>query len=135
MFANKVIEKKLFDGYLELAYQQSFWQFVNCMAMEDVTATSQAAKENAVLSLIYINMARMVLGSMLVFTADGIMPKSFMDKLAKVQTEEEMERLVEVDFRKLLRIPNDQPNVNLPTFTRGFDATSIFSEYLVRYVS
>ena len=137
IFANKVVEKKLFDGFLELAYQQSFWQFVNCLAMEDVTATSQAAKENAVLSLIYINLARMVLGSMLgpVFTADGIIPKTFMDKLSKVKTEEEMDRLVEVDFRKLLKLPNDHPNVKLPTFTRGFDATTIFSEFLVKYVS
>ena len=134
-FAKIVVEKNLFQDFLELAYQQSFWQFVDTLIMSNVDASTQCAKENAVLSLVYINLTRMVLSQMTKMTTGNILPLAFLNKLAKVQNDEEMAALVESDFRPLICAPNSAETVNFPKFTRAFDITSKIARFLIKHVS
>ena len=136
--AKAVVEKNLFNDFLEMAYQQAFWQFANSLAMTDVAASTQCAKENAVLSLIYINMTRMVLSQMVHATGEEIspvLPLEFLNKLAKIDTEEGMMEFVETEFRPLICAPNSAENVNFPKFTRAFDMVSRFARFLEKNVS
>jgi len=134
-FAKVVVEKNLFEDFLELAYQQAFWQFCDTLTMSNVDASTQCAKENAVLSLVYINLTRMVLSQMIKGTDKNILPMAFLNKLAKVDTDEQMESLVETDFRPLICAPNSAENVNFPKFTRAFDITSKIARFLMKHVS
>ena len=136
--AKAVIEQNIFNDYLELAYQQAFWQFANSLLMSDVEASSQCAKENAVLSLIYINLTRMVLSQMIHVTGDTIkpvLPLEFLNKLAKIDTPEQMTEFVDSEFRPLACAPNSAENVNFPKFTRAYDITSVFARFLIKIVS
>ena len=123
-FAKIVVEKNLFEDFLELAYQQAFWQFVDALTMMKVDDSTQCAKENAVLSLVYINMTRMVLSQMITKTTTNILPLAFLNKLAKIDNDADMEAFVESDFRPLICAPNSAEGVNFPKFTRAFDVTS-----------
>ena len=134
-FAKKVVELNLFNDYLELAYQQAYWQFCNALELLEVQKSSQQAKENSVLSLIYINFTRMVLSQMLNGPGDNILSKDFLNKMAKITSDDEMHDLVVNHFKPLIKAPNEQENVNFPSFTRGFDASNTFAKWLAKNVS
>ena len=135
IFAKIVAEKNLFADFLELAYQQAFWQFVDTLTMINVDASTQSAKENAVLALVYINLTRMVLSQMIKSDKKNILPLSFLNKMAKIDNETEMETFIESDFRPLICAPNSAKDVNFPKFTRAFDITSKIARFLMKHVS
>ena len=136
--AKMVVEENIFNEYLEMAYQQAFWQFCISLGQSDVKASTQCAKENAVLSLIYINFTRMVLSQMVKATETEILPVlplEFLNKLAKIDNDEDMRKFVNEDFRPLVCAPNSAEDVNFPKFTRAFDVVSKVARYLTKTVS
>ena len=135
IFAKVVAESNLFEDFLEMSYQQAFWQFCDTLTMANVKASTQSAKENAVLSLVYINMTRMVLSQMLKNAKGSLLPLSFLNKLAKIDNEEEMKVFVDKEFRPMICAPNSAKDVNFPKFTRAFDITSKIARFLIKHVS
>ena len=134
-FAKIVVEKNLFEDFIELAYQQSFWQFVETLTLTKADASTQCAKENAVLSLFYINVTRLALSQMIKTTTASILPLAFLNKLAKIENDDEMAAFVESDFRPLICAPNSAKDVKFPKFTRAFDITSKIARFLLKHVS
>ena len=123
--------------FIQLGASQALWQFVNTLAVIPNTKSSTEAKENAVVTLIYINVTRMVLAQMLDPTKSSILPMEFLDKLSKIQTDEQMEKFVKDEFIPLVRLPSNQKNVNMDwiSLLRSAEPMEQIHKFLLKNVS
>lgn len=130
-FTDEVSKQRVFNHLLQIAAQQALWQFANCLPMIDVNESTQAAKENAVFSLIYINLARLVLGQMIKDTRTPILSLEFLTKLAKIDDADEMSRFVSSEFIPLVNSPS-KPGLNFPPFGQVYDAASQLIKFMYK---
>ena len=128
-FAKQVIELAPFTHFLQMAAQQSIWQFTNVLPLLDVSDSTQSAKENSVFSLIYINLARIVLGQMLPEDGSPILSLDFLTKMAKIDDANEMKKFVEEDFIPLIKSPSAL-GLRIPNLKRVYDATSHVMKFM-----
>ena len=118
-----VVKLKVFDEYFQLACQQALWQFSNALPIMAVDDSTQAAKEDAVFNLIYINMVRMVFAQLIQSTDRPILPIDFFNKLSKIKDETEMENFVKTEFIPLLNLPSEL-GINLPKYSATWDVST-----------
>ena len=123
--------------FIHLGASQALWQFVNTLAVIPNSRSSTEAKENAVVTLIYINVTRMILVQMLDPTKTSILPMEFLDKLSKVQTDEQMEKLVKEDFVPLVKLPSNQKNIKMDwiSLLRSAEPMEQVHKFLLKNVS
>ena len=98
------------------------------MAVED---SAQAAKENAVFNLIYINLIRIVLVQMIQSTDQPLLSLEFFNKMARIETEEDMEAFVKTEFVPIVRSPKTL-GTPMPKFNASYDAISNLMKHLYR---
>lgn len=130
-FTNEVSKQQVFTHLLQLGAQQALWQFGNCLPMINVDESTQAAKENAVFSLIYINFIRLVLGQMIKDTRTPILSLEFLTKLAKIDDAEAMSHLVSSEFTPLVNSPS-KPGLTFPPFGQVYDAASQLIKFMFK---
>ena len=121
----------MFTELLQIAAQQALWQFTNSLPRIEINDSTQSAKENAVFSLIYINLARITLGQMIQGTSQPILSLDFLTKLAQIDNEADMDRFVQNDFIPLVRSPKTL-GIDLPNFGFVYDAASQIAKYLYK---
>ena len=136
-FADEVAKQKVFDPFIQLGSIQALWQFTNTLGVVVTSKSTREAKENAVVTLIYINVTRMVLAQMLGPNKDKILSSNFLEKLSKVQTDKEMEEFVKNEFLPLIRLPSNIPNVKLDNLNwdRVGEPMDQICKYLLKNVS
>ena len=136
-FADEVSKQRVFDPFIELGSIQAMWQFTNTLGVVVTSKSTREAKENAVVTLLYINVTRMVLAQMLGPSKDKILSASFLEKLSRVQTDREMENFVKTEFIPLIRFPNTIANVNIDNFNwdRIGEPMDQICKYLLKNVS
>ena len=89
------------------------------------------------MTLLYINVTRMVLAQMLGPNKDKILSANFLEKLSQVKTDKEMEDFVKNEFVPLIRFPGDIPNVKLDNLNwdRIGEPMDQICKYLLKNVS
>ena len=130
-FAKAVIKEQVFTELLQLAAQQALWQFTNNLPKIHINDSTQSAKENAVFSLIYINLVRLTLGQMIQGTDKPLLSLEFLTKLAKIEDSNEMEHFVKTEFVPLVKSPKTL-GIQLPNFGHVYDAASQIVKYLYK---
>ena len=76
---------EVFDRIIHMAYTQTLWQFISTLAVTKINKSTYQAKENAVMTLFYINVIRMVLMVIMKNNPDRLLPLEFMDEMANIQ--------------------------------------------------
>ena len=114
-----------------MAAQQALLQFANFLPMMAVEDSAQAAKENAVFNLIYINLVRMVYAQMIQATDRPLLSLEFFNKMAQIDTEKDMEEFVKSEFVPLVRSPKNL-GTPMPKFSRSYDAISNLMKHLYK---
>ena len=99
--------------------------------MINIDDSTQSAKENAVFSLIYINLARLTLGQMIQGTDKPLLSLEFLTKLSKIEDATEMDDFVKNEFIPLVRSPKTL-GIELPNFGHVYDAASQMVKYLYK---
>ena len=133
-FADAVIELRVFDEFLQLAGQQSMMQFANMLPNMRVDESSQPAKENAVFNMIYINFIRIIFAQMIHEDNRPILPIEFFNKMARINSPEEMKEFVRTEFLPIVRSPK-LVGCKLPKFNQAWDAVTTLMKFLHRKVS
>ena len=88
---------------MELAYSQALWQFISTLALSKVQNSSQQAKENAAMTLVYINALRSTLLMIMSNMKDKLFSIDFVSAMAATKTDEEMKDFVQTQFVPLLK--------------------------------
>ena len=73
------------DKIIQLAYLQTLWQFVGTLAVTKINRSTYQAKENAVMTLFYINVIRMTLQIIMKHNEEQLLSLGFMDEMAAIQ--------------------------------------------------
>ena len=125
------------NDFIQLAATQALWQFVNTLGVVVTSKSTREAKENAVVTLIYINVTRMVLAQLLSSSSSNILSSKFLEKLSKVQSDEDMTNLVKNEFVPILKLPSNMPNVNMDwlQLVRSHEPLEQIHKYLEKNVS
>ena len=95
-------EAKVLEKIVDLAFTQTLWQFIDTLAVSKVRQTSKQAKENAVMTLVYINTLRMTLMLMMAINDGRLFSIEFVSELASIKSDEKMREFVQQKFRPLL---------------------------------
>ena len=132
-FADEVAKQRVLDQFIELGAPQALWQFTNTLGVVVSSKSTREAKENAVVTLIYINVTRLVLAQMLSPNKGKLLSTDFLEKLAAVQTDLEMTNFVKNEFLPLVKLPVDIPNVNLDWMS--WDRTPEPMEQILKYLA
>ena len=88
---------------VELAYTQALWQFISTLAVSKVQNSSQQAKENAAMTLVYINALRSTLLMIMSNMHDKLFSINFVSAMAATKTDEEMIEFVQKQFVPLIK--------------------------------
>ena len=123
----------VFDEFLYLAAQEALWQFANMLPIMKVEASTQAAKENAVFNLIYINFLRMIFAQMIQNTDKPVISLEVLNKLAGMNDDDSMEKFVREELIPLVKSPRDI-GITLPTFKGSWDAAGNLIKFLYKKV-
>ena len=109
---------RVLDRIIDLAYTQALWQFIDTLAVSKVQDTSRQAKENAVMTLVYINTLRITLMLMMAINDGRLFSIEFVSELASIKSDEKMQKFIDEKFRPLL---TDKLNVldRLPKYKEG----------------
>ena len=101
-----------------LAYSQALWQFISTLAVSKVQNSSQQAKENAAMTLVYINALRSTLLLIMNNMKDKLFSINFVSAMAAIKTDDEMKEFVQMQFVPLIK---DAENAidNLPDYMDG----------------
>ena len=75
----------ILNPIIELAYIQALWQFISTLAVTKINNSTYQAKENAVMTLVYINVIRITLGLILEHNPGELLSLEFMNKMAKIK--------------------------------------------------
>ena len=78
-------DSDVLDRIIQLAYLQTLWQFMGTLAVTKINRSTYQAKENAVMTLFYINVIRITLLVIMKNNPDQLLPLDFMDAMASVQ--------------------------------------------------
>lgn len=81
------------DRTIQLAFLQTIWQFTGTLAVTKINKSTFQAKENAVMTLFYINVIRITLLMIMKKNEDQLLPLAFMDKMAAIK-----ERVISYSF-------------------------------------
>ena len=73
------------DQIINLAHLQTIWQFIGTLAVTKINKSTYHAKENAVITLFYINVIRMSLQMILKNNEDQLLTLDFMNKMAAIK--------------------------------------------------
>ena len=133
-FATAVIKLRVFDEIMELAAQQAIIQFADSLQIMNVEDSSDAAKEEAVFNLIYMNLLRIAFGQMITSTESPIVPIDFFNKMSRVSNADEMEDFVKNEFIPVVRSPKTL-GINFPRYRGSYDATSNLQKFLLKKVN
>ena len=133
-FADEVARQRVFDQYIELGATQALWQFTNTLGVVVTSKSTREAKENAVLTLHYINVTRMVLAQMLSPSKSKLLSADFLEKLAAVQTDLEMANFVKNEFAPLVKLPINS-GTELMNWDRTYEPMEQILKYLLKNVS
>ena len=75
----------MFDQIIQLAYSQTLWQVINTLAVSKVYKSTHQAKENSVMTLVYVNVIRTTLNLICDNSDDQLFSLEFMNKLAAIK--------------------------------------------------
>ena len=89
------------------------------------------------MTLIYINVTRMVLAQLLSSSTTSILSSTFLEKLSKVDSDEDMTNFVKSEFIPILKLPSSLPNVNMDwlQLVRSHEPMEQLLKYLEKNVS
>ena len=73
---------------IELAYSQTIWQLINTLAVTKIFKSTYQAKENAVMTLVYINVIRITLSLLMENNPGQLLSLDFMNKMAAIKERE-----------------------------------------------
>ena len=133
-FTQAVVKQRVFEEHLQLAGQQALWQFANVLPIMDVDKSTQAAKENAVFNMIYINFLRIIFAQMLGEDDSPVFSMDFLNKLAALKDENDAMEFVSKEFIPIVKAPKTV-GANLPSFSGTWEASGNLMKYLYRKVN
>ena len=70
---------------IQLAYSQAIWQFVETLAVTRINKSTHQAKENAVMTLVYINAIRITILLIMDGQNEQLFSIGFMNKMAEIK--------------------------------------------------
>ena len=70
---------------IQIAYSQTLWQFISTMAVSSINKSTFQAKENAVMTLVYINIIRSTLFIIMENNEDQLFSMEFMSEMASIK--------------------------------------------------
>ena len=73
------------EQIIELAYSQALWQFIDTLAVTKIYKSTHQAKENAVMTLLYINVIRITLQLIMDTNDDQLLPLEFMNNMTEIK--------------------------------------------------
>ena len=59
-FAKEIIQNRKFEFWIDRAFTQALWQFIIALPAMNIKGSTAQAKNNSVLTLVYINATRMI---------------------------------------------------------------------------
>ena len=75
----------MLNQIIQLAYSQTLWQVINTLAVSKVYNSTHQAKENSVMTLVYVNVIRTTLNLIMENSEDQLLSLDFMNKLAAIK--------------------------------------------------
>ena len=75
----------ILNQIIELAYTQALWQFIGTLAVSKINKSTYQAKENAVMTLVYINVIRITFGLILEHNEGELLSLDFMNRMAAIK--------------------------------------------------
>ena len=88
----------ILNHIIELAYIQALWQFISTLAVTKINNSTYQAKENAVMTLVYINVIRITLGLILEHNQGELLSLDFMNKMAEIKDRMLIKKLKSFEF-------------------------------------
>ena len=79
-FAEIATKAGVLKQIIQLAYSQAIWQFVETLAVTKINKSTHQAKENAVMTLVYINAIRITIALIMDGQNEQLFPLNFMNK-------------------------------------------------------
>ena len=73
------------DQIIQMAALQTLWQFIGTLAVTKINKSTYQAKENAVMTLFYINVIRISLLIIMKNNGDQLLPLEFLNKMASIK--------------------------------------------------
>ena len=70
---------------IHLAYSQTLWQVIYTLAVSKIYKSTHQAKENSVMTLVYINVIRTTLNLIMDNSENQLLSLDFMNKLAAIK--------------------------------------------------
>ena len=70
---------------IQLAYSQAIWQFIETLAVTKINKSTHQAKENAVMTLVYINAIRITIILIMDGQNEQLFSLNFMNKMAEIK--------------------------------------------------
>ena len=78
-------ELSVMDQIIQMAALQTLWQFIGTLAVTKINKSTYQAKENAVMTLFYINVIRISLLIIMKNNGDQLLPLEFLNKMASIK--------------------------------------------------
>lgn len=78
-------KENVFGHIMQIAYTQTLWQFINTMAVSSINKSTFQAKENAVMTLVYINVIRITLFIIMENNENQLFSMEFMSEMAAIK--------------------------------------------------
>ena len=84
-FAEVATKAGVLKHIIQLAYSQAIWQFVETLAVTRINKSTHQAKENAVMTLVYINAIRITITLIMDGQNEQLFSIEFMNKMAEIK--------------------------------------------------
>ena len=68
-----------------MAYTQTLWQFAGTLAVTKINKSTHQAKENAVMTLVYINVIRITITLIMDYNDGKLLSLEFMNEMASIK--------------------------------------------------
>lgn len=84
-FAEIATKEDVLNQIIHLAYTQTLWQFIYTLAVSKIYNSTHQAKENSVMTLVYINVIRTTLNLIMDNSEEQLLSLDFMNKMAAIK--------------------------------------------------
>ena len=78
-------KENVFGHIIQIAYTQTLWQFIGTLAVSNINKSTFQAKENAVMTLVYINIIRISLFIIMENNDNQLLSMEFMSEMASIK--------------------------------------------------
>ena len=103
-FAKSIAKKGVFNQIMDRAFTQSLWTYVRATEAMEIFGSTVTAQQNSTLVMMYLHTLRLVFGKLVKNKDDGVLSLTFLTKMAKVKSDNEMDAFVDTEFIPKVKI-------------------------------